>query len=76
MKISIISALAALAITSFTTYSHADCRNSQTGPKGPIDNCPEYRRYGSEEQQSGRITLHGMEGISRNGVLRLTAASE
>ena len=43
MKIFIIAALAALTMSSFATYSHAECSN-QTGPKGSYDNCPHHPR--------------------------------
>jgi amino acid transporter len=39
MKIFIIGTLAALALSSFTAYSYAEC-STQTGPKGSYDNCP------------------------------------
>jgi hypothetical protein len=43
MRIFIIATLAALTLSSFATYSHAECSN-QTGPKGSYDNCP-YRPH-------------------------------
>jgi hypothetical protein len=39
MKLFIISALAALALSSFTPYAQANCEDGVSGPKGHVNNC-------------------------------------
>lgn len=73
MKILAISALAAMTIASFTTFSQAECSN-QTGPKGNYDNCSRRPHYGSDDHKTDKVLLQRLEGISRNDVLRPTGA--
>jgi hypothetical protein len=70
MKLYIIATLSAFALSSFTTYSHAQC-GQETGPRGRIDNCPHPPYHSSEDRQSDKETLQKIESISADGVLRL-----